>query len=211
MRPSRNPASSLNGRSVSRVLIILALAAATAGCVSFGGKAPPRLLTIASDAKAPAGVTSTTPSASAIFVDQPSVPKALATPRVAVRESSTAFAYVKDAIWVDLPARQFQSLLAETIRVRSNRLVLDPDQYLASSGHILKGNLTEFGVDASTNQAVVTYDASIRSPNGETVTHQRFTASVPIGKVGADTVASPINQAANQVAIAVADWIKTQP
>ena len=142
MRPSRNPASSLNGRSASRALMVLALAAATAGCVSFGGKAPPRLLTIASDVKAPAGVASTTPSAKAIFVDAPSVPKALATPRVAVRESSTAFAYVKDAIWVDLPARQFQSLLAETIRVRSNRLVLDPDQYLACSGHILKGYLT---------------------------------------------------------------------
>lgn len=211
MRPSRNPASSLNGRSVGRTLTVLALAAATAGCVSFGGEAPPRLLTIASDVKAPAGVASTTPSANAIFVDQPSVPKALATPRVAVRASSTAFAYVKDAVWVDLPARQFQSLLAETIRVRSNRLVLDPDQYLASSGHILKGDLTEFGVDAATNQAIVTYDASIRSPDGETVTHQRFTASVPIGKIDAESVAPPINQAANQVAIAVADWIRTQP
>ena len=210
MRPSRNPASSLSGHSVGRALMILALAAATAGCVSFGGKAPPRLLTIASDVKAPAGVAGTTPSANAIFVDVPSVPKALATPRVAVRASSTAFAYVKDAVWVDLPARQFQSLLAETIRVRSNRLVLDPDQYLANSGHILKGDLTEFGVDAATSQAVVTYDASIRSPNGETVTHQRFTASVPIGKVDANSVAPAINQAANQVAIAVADWIKTQ-
>lgn len=211
MRPSRNPASSLKGHSIGRTLLVLALAAATAGCVSFGGKAPPRLLTIASDVRAHAGVASTTPSASAIFVDVPSVPKALATPRVAVRESSTAFAYVKDAIWVDLPARQFQSVLAETIRVRSNRLVLDPDQYLASSGHILKGDLTEFGVDASTNRAVVTYDASIRSPNGETVTHQRFTASVPIGKIDANSVAPAINQASNQVAIAVADWIATQP
>lgn len=210
MRPSRNPASSLNGRSVCRALVILALAA-TAGCVSFGAKPPPRLLTIASDVKAPAGVASSSPSASAIFVDQPSVPKALATPRVAVRASSTAVAYVKDAVWVDFPARQFQSLLAETIRVRSNRLVLDPDQYLANSGHILKGDLTEFGVDASTNQAVVTYDASILSPNGQTVTHQRFTASAPIGKIDANSVAPAINQAANQVAIAVADWISTQP
>jgi len=191
-------------------LLVLGLLAVTTGCVRFGGKPPAQLLTIASDVRAEAGVPSSAPSADALFIDDPSVPRALATPRVAVRASDTSYAYVKDAVWVDLPARQFRSLLAETVRARSGRLVLDPSQYLARSGHVLNGDLIDFGIDAAKRQAVVTFDATMASPDGATVSRQRFTASVPVSRIEADSVAPAISLAANQVAVAVADWIATQ-
>jgi len=190
--------------------LVLALLV-TAGCVRIGSDPPDRLLTIASTAQAPAGVAASSLSENALFIDEPSVPKALATPRVAVRASGTTYAYVKDALWVDTPARQFQSLLAETVRTRSNRLVLDPGQYLARTGHVLNGDLLEFGVDAARQEAVVTFDASMLSPDGQSVTHQRFTASAPVSRVDAQSVAPAISAAANQVAVAVADWIASQP
>jgi cholesterol transport system auxiliary component len=86
--------------------------------------------------------------------------------------------------------------------------VLDPGQYPAKAGHILHGELTEFGVDAASHSARVTYDASLLAPDGQTIRHQRFSASRPVATIDADSVAPAINQAANDVAAAVADWIK---
>jgi len=178
--------------------------------VRLGAKPPSTLLTITSQAAAPAGEALSATSQQALFVDMPVVPRAIATLRVAVRDSANSFAYVKDASWVDTPARQFQGVLAETIRVRSGRLVLDPGQYLARRGQMLEGNLLEFGVDAAKMSAVVTYDATLMAPDGQQVTRQRFTAAVPVSRIDAVSVAPAISQAANEVATAVADWVKAQ-
>jgi cholesterol transport system auxiliary component len=75
---------------------------------------------------------------------------------------------------------------------------------------MLEGNLLEFGVDAAKRSAVVTYDASLMSPDGLRLTRQRFSASVPVDEIDASSVAPAISQAANEVATAVADWIKAQ-
>lgn len=192
-----------------KMMIGLALLA-TAGCVKLGSEPPARLLTIASDARVEAGVAASTSSEGALFIDEPSVPKSLATPRVAVRDSATSIAYVKDALWADTPARQFQALLTETVRSRSNVLVLDPAQYLARTGHVLNGTLVEFGIDALSQQAIVTFDATMLSPDGQTMTRQRFTASVPVSRIDANSVAPAISAAANQVAVAVSDWIASR-
>ncbi|WP_264588584.1 ABC-type transport auxiliary lipoprotein family protein [Sphingobium sp. B2D3A] len=197
-------------RKAARAALITGLLISAAGCVKFGAEPPDRLLAIASTATVPAGVSASSASESALFIDVPNVPKALATPRVAVRENSTSFAYVKDAIWVDTPARQFQSLLSETIRSRSNILVLDPGQYLARTGYILNGDLVEFGIDATRREAVVTFDATMLSPDGLTVTRQRFTASAPVSRIDADGVAPAISAAANDVANAVATWVSSR-
>ena len=140
----------------------------------------------------------------------PVVPRAIATLRVAVRDSANSFAYVKDALWVDAPSRQFQGVLAETVRVRTGRLVLDPGQFLARRGQMLEGTLLEFGVDATRMHAVVTYDATLMTHDGQQVTRQRFSASVPVNRIDAANVAPAISQAANEVATAVADWVKAQ-
>ncbi len=199
-----------NRRPTGLMLLSTALLM-TAGCVRFGGKPPENLLTITSQAAAPAGETLSGTSQDALFVDLPVVPKSIATLRVAVRDGANSFAYVKDALWVDVPSRQFQGVLAETIRTRVGRLVLDPGQYLARRGQMLEGNLLEFGVDAAKRSAVVTYDASLMSPDGLRVTRQRFSSSVPVSEIDAASVAPAVSKAANDVATAVADWVKAQP
>jgi len=196
-------------RFAGPLLITLALLG-TSGCVRFGAKPPERLLTITTQSAAPAGEQLSRTIEGALFVDMPAVPRSIATLRVAVRNDTNTFAYVKDALWVDQPSRQFQGMLAEMIRTRTGRLVLDPGQYLARRGQMLEGNLLEFGIDAGQRRAVVTYDASLMSLDGKSVKRQRFSANVPIGKIEAGTVAPAISDAANQVAIAVADWVKAQ-
>jgi cholesterol transport system auxiliary component len=175
--------------------------------VRIGSKPPERLLGIASDARIAPGTSQSAAPQSALFIESPGVPKTIATQRVAVRADATSYAYVKDALWADTPAHQFQSLLGETIAARTGRLVLDPGQYPAQVGQVLHGELIEFGIDARTGTAVVTYDASLLTPDGQTVRRQRFSASAPVSKIGADTVAPAISKAANDVAAAVADWI----
>lgn len=197
-------------RRAAGLLALAAILTLNVGCVRFGSKPPEKLLTITSQAVAPAGETLSGTSQGALFVDLPVAAKAIATLRVAVRDSQNSFAYVKDALWVDAPSRQFQGVLAETIRTNTGRLVLDPGQYLARRGQMLEGNLLEFGIDTAKRSAVVTYDASLMSPDGLQVTRQRFSASVPVSTINSATVAPAISQAANEVATAVAAWVKAQ-
>jgi len=197
-------------RRAAHALMLGACLLAGTGCVRFGAKPPAQLLTITPQSSVSAGETLADANDNALFVDLPVTPRSIATARVAVRDGNTSFAYVKDAAWVDLPARQFQSLLAETIRARIGRLVLDPGQFLARRGQTLEGTLQDFGIDAANHSAVVTYDATLMSPDGQRITRRRFTASAPVTEIDANSVAPAINQAANEVAVAVADWIRTQ-
>ncbi|MBO9576485.1 MAG: membrane integrity-associated transporter subunit PqiC [Sphingobium sp.] len=198
------------GPALSRTLRFVALGlmlAGTSACVRIGAKPPEQLLSINAEARLAAGAPQSASAQSALFVELPDVPRTLATQRVAVRASANSFAYVPKALWADTPARQFQSLLGETIAARTGRLVLDPGQYLAQSSQILHGDLLEFGVDATGNKAVVTFDASLLAADGQTVRRQRFSASRPVSDIDADHVAGPISAAANEVATQIADWV----
>jgi cholesterol transport system auxiliary component len=189
-------------------LLLGLLVAATAGCVRFGAEPPQRLLAIESTTRLEPGKSLDGPTERALFIEAPNAAKAIDTQRVAVRATPTGFAYVKKALWVDTPAQQFQALLSEIVSARTDRMVLDPAQYPARAGHVLHGDLLEFGIDAGRKEAVVTYDATLLAADGKTVRRQRFSASRPVSKVAADTVAPAISAAANEVAAAVADWIK---
>lgn len=185
------------------VLVLLG----TSACVRIGAKPPEQLLSINTESRLATGTPQSAAAQSALFVELPDVPRTLATQRVAVRATANSFAYVPKALWADTPARQFQALLGETIAVRTGRLVLDPGQYLAQTNQILHGDLIEFGVDAGSNKAVVTFDASLLGPDGQTVRRQRFSASQPVTEIDGDHVAAPISKAANEVAGQIADWI----
>lgn len=191
------------------LLAALALPALTGGCVRFGAKPPERLLTIASEAAVPAGLSRSGTAASALVVEEPAVSRSLQTLRVAVSDGPNAIAYVKDALWADVPARQFHRLLAETIGARNDRLVLTAGQFVTDPASQLQGELIAFGVDAARGVAIVTYEASLLSPDRATIARQRFSATAPLGKVDAAHIAGPISHAANQVAAQVADWVKT--
>ena len=65
--------------------------------------------------------------------------------------------------------------------------------------------LQDMGYDARTGEVVVTFDAMLRGPTG-IVRTQRFQSRVVAGSPEAASVAPALNQAANDVAIAVAAW-----
>jgi cholesterol transport system auxiliary component len=85
--------------------------------------------------------------------------------------------------------------------------VLDNRQFSFDPGMTISGTLVNFGIDASTNEAVVTYDAARAVSGGTGVEERRFEARVPVSEITADTAGVALNDAANRVAGEVATWI----
>lgn len=185
---------------------ILALAP-LAACISFGAKPPPQLLTLTSAAALPAGTTQSSATSPTITIQVPAVPQALAGARVPVQASETSIAYVAKAQWAEPPARLFARLLSDTIAARTGRVVLSTAQSFSDPGANLSGELRSFGIDAGTSQAVVIFDGSLIRVSGRVVEKRRFEARVPVAAIEANAAAAGLNQAANQVAAQVADWV----
>ena len=137
---------------------------------------------------------------------EPETDRSLDVQRVPVQVSPSAVAYLKDASWVEKPARQFRGLLAETIRAKSRRLVFEGFTAEGGSRNVLTGRLTAMGYDAPSGAVVVRFDALLTTRGGQ-VRAQRFEASVPGVAPDAKSVAPAINTAANDVAAQVADWV----
>jgi cholesterol transport system auxiliary component len=143
-------------------------------------------------------------AANAVTIRVPEIAKELRTTRVPVQIAPTQVQYVTDLEWVDTPDRLFQSLLSETVRRTTGRLVLSPDQSTIDPGTVVTGSLQSFGYDAQRGVVAVRYDAAIAS--GDSVRSRSFTAEVPSDGT-AGSVAPALNQAANEVATEVAQWI----
>lgn len=188
-----------------RVTAIGAASLALAGCINIGGKAPPALLTLTPAAQIEPGTGPAGEASAALTVMRPEVPGSLAVTRVPVQVDPSTLAYLKDAVWVDRPAKLFQNLLVSTIRQRTGRLVLDDVESRGGNTTMLRGTLREFGYDAQGGAVVVTYDA-IRESGGRIET-RRFTARIPGVPAEASPVGAALNDAANRVALDVADWI----
>lgn len=176
------------------------------GCLSFGEDPPESLLTLTATATAPAGANTQGTQDSALALVEFEAPQALDVTRVPVQVSDTELAYLKDAVWVERPARLFRRLVAETIRARSGRVVIDGDDPGVSADARLQGTLRAFGYDARTSSAVVVFDA-VRSGADSQVVTRRFEARVPgvLPEVG--SVGPALNQAANEVAGRIAEWV----
>ena len=186
-----------------------ALAAALfglSGCVSFGGKTPDSLLTLTPNAVAPAGRVASGNAASAIAMSEFEAPAKLDVTRVPVQVTDSEIAYVKDAVWNEKPARLLRRLIAETIRARTDRLVVDGDDPGAQAELRVSGTLREMGYDARTGEVVLVLDAA-KSGGGSSVTTRRFEARVPGVAPEAAPVGTALNQAANTVAAEVAAWV----
>ena len=181
-------------------------ALALSGCISFGAKPPASLLSLTPAATVAAGTAINGDVANAIAVLEPEAPMKLTNTRVPVQIDDTQIAYVKDAVWVDKPTRLFRRLLGETIRAKGHRLVIDNDDAALTPKNQLRGTLIDFGYDARTSSAVVTFDA-VRDVNGTQVMTRRFSATVPGVAAEAAPIGAALNQAANDVASQVADWV----
>lgn len=196
-------------RAYLRFATAIALAGAVAGCsvssLLGGGKAPPVLFTLTSAAP-PAATSKSAAVGETVTIRTPIVPEELRTTRVPVDVGPTQVQYVKDLQWVDTPDALFQALVEETVRRTTGRVVLDPNQSALDPGLVVSGELNRFGYDAQQGMVVVQYDAALATQGGAHVETRRFEASLPADGTNA-TVAPALNQAANQVATQVAQWI----
>jgi cholesterol transport system auxiliary component len=190
-----------------RLTLVLAAASALAGCVSFGPKLPPSLLTLTAATPLVPGAATSTDDKRAVAVALPSAPQSLMTQRLMVQASPTEIAYLKDAQWAAPPAQLFRSLLAETITVRTGRVVPDPRLLSVQPNTRLSGQLTRFGLNAGTNMVEVIFDAALTHEGSPTLQARRFSASAPVSAQTATAVGPALNQAANDVAGQVADWV----
>lgn len=187
-------------------LLVLPLSLALSGCISFGAKPPPSLLTLTAATPIAPGATQAAPGASTITIAVPSVPQEISSLRVPVHASATTVAYLKDAQWVEAPNRLFARLLGDAVTTRTGRVVVG-DRMFGEPGATMAGELRHFGVDAPTSSVVVTYDATLVRQSGSPLEKRRFETRVPVAAVLPDQVGPALNQAANQVAADVADWV----
>lgn len=185
-------------------LTALMAALLLSGCLSFGPKVPDTLLSLTSESPAQPGAGSSGTLGGAIVVLEPQAGQRLDVQRVPVQIDAANVAYLKNAQWVERPARLLQRLIAETIRGRSGRLVLDTDPG-ADTAIRLSGRLIDMGYDARTASAVVRLDAVRERADGRVDT-RRFESIVPGVAPKAGPVGVALNRAANDLARQVADW-----
>ncbi len=187
-------------------ILILAATSLLSGC-ALGAKAPPFLLTITPVESPQANSGSIIAIGDGLTVTVPIVPQAIANNRVPVAKNGTAIAYIKDAVWVEPPAKLFQRLLSETVRLKTGRPVFDQRQFGLDQGKQLSGQLLHFEIDESSNKAIIVYDATLSGGKDKAVRTRRFEAQSPVGKVEARTAGDALNRAANKVATDVAEWV----
>lgn len=191
---------------MTRFLRTLAPLMALGVAACFGGaKAPSELLTLTPAESLPPGAVRG--GGEAVVVLPPSVPRAIGANRIAVYVSPTSIQYLTDAVWVDQPRELFRRLLSETIAVRTGRLVIDPANFSQQQAVVLNGQLLEFGLDPTRNEAVVSYEASLTRTGGAGAQTQRFEARVPVTAQTPAAVAPALNTASNTVAQQIADWV----
>ena len=197
-------------RLLLRISLPLALAGALSACslsgLLGGGKTPPTLLTLTPQAALQGEFTRTVGAGQAVTIAVPVIGKELRTVRVPAQVSHMEVAYIEDLQWVDTPDRLFQSLLAETVRRTTGRVVLDPKQATLDPGVQVAGELHKMGYDAAEQAVIVRFDGAMSTAGGTRVETRRFEAKVPTTPDAAN-VGYALNQAANQVALEAARWI----
>jgi cholesterol transport system auxiliary component len=186
----------------------LPLAAATllAGCISFAPKPPPQLISLTSTSVAPAGDLAPGSTKPAIVVINPDSGPELSVTRVPVQVSGSGIAYIKGAIWIDRPVRQLREVIAETIRAKNNRLVFEGIDAATGGRPVLTSRLILLGYDAPSGSVIARLDAQLATP-GSAPRLRRFEAKVPGVAADGKAIGPALNQAANDIAAQVADWV----
>ncbi|AKH42473.1 hypothetical protein WYH_01432 [Croceibacterium atlanticum] len=185
---------------------MLAAAISLSGCISLGNEPPERLFTLTPEKVTAVGNAAQGELGNAISVIEPDAPQRLSVTRVPVQIDPSSVAYLKDAVWVDKPAKLFQRLLSETIRAGGERLVVDGGDLQYAAATQLSGQIVDLGYDAQSGSAIVRFDAVLKQPDGQLRT-RRFESVVSGIPAKADAVGPALNEAANDVAAQIAEWV----
>jgi cholesterol transport system auxiliary component len=189
-----------------RISFVTILATTLSGCISLSSEPPASLLTLTPTTAVPAGTSASGTAAPAIKIIEPEAPQRLAVTRVPVQVNDTEIAYLKEAVWVERPTRLFRRLLADTIRARGDRLVIDGDDPGIIASAQLRGILRNFGYDARNSSVIVRFDAIRDGADGGIETQRFESIQQNVIATPAD-VGAALNRGANDVAGQVADWI----
>ncbi|MBW8755639.1 MAG: membrane integrity-associated transporter subunit PqiC, partial [Sphingomonadales bacterium] len=149
-----------------------------AGCINLGGKVPKQLISLTPERTAPPGDLGNATLRDALIVLDPEADRRLDVQRVPVQINDATIAYLKDATWVERPARQFRRLLAETIRAKGKRLVVEAGDASEGGKVTLGGRLLDMGYDARSQSVTVRFDALRTDAAGNAVS-RRFEATIP--------------------------------
>ena len=200
MQPMIRPRN-VSARMIAAAAAVLALS----GCLG-GGKVPAQLLNLTPASAPAAGSAASGSTESALAVVDIDAPRKLDVLRLPVVSGGASVAYLKDAQWVDKPARLFERLVSDTIRARGKRLVVSNSDLEDTAATRLSGTLLAMDYDAATGGVVVRYDAVLTTPDHK-IMSRRFESSVAGVTAKPEPVAEAMNRAANDVAAQVADWV----
>jgi cholesterol transport system auxiliary component len=193
-------------KTTARALAAAAAVLTLAGCLSLGGKPPKQLLNLTAASTAPAGASASGTTATALTVLDIQAPQELDVARVPVRIDGSSLAYLKDAVWVEKPARLFERLLSDTIRAKGNRLVVSGTDLDSAAATKLTGTLSAMTYDAAQGAVVVRFDAVLLTGERQ-VQARRFESTVTGVPAEPTAVGEAMNRAANEVAAQVAQWV----
>ncbi len=192
-----------------RAFALIGLLLGVSACINIGTKVKvsPNLLTLTPDAVRPAAPEQRPALDQTLSIAQPIVPQLLSYTRIPVIGATGRISYIVDATWIEPPASLFRALLREVISSKTKRVVIDSRELSITGGTKLTGQLLSFGIDEGAGQAVVTYDALLARGGSAQVAARRFTARVAASPISGRSAGSALNEAANQVAGQVADWV----
>jgi len=196
------------------LLLAAVLALPLSACLGLKPPKPPATL-FTLTAPQPASLPARRAAAgNAVTIAVPTVPATLQTVRIPVQTSATEFAYLKHGQWMETPNQLFARLLSDTVSTRTNMVVLDPRQTTHDPGHRLTGQLLAFDLDMTdrANPHVhVRYDAALTLAGDGGVNTRRFEVTLPVAAQDEHSVSRALNDAANQVAVQVAQWLASLP
>lgn len=206
-------------RTVHARAAMLMLAALLAGCgplVKIGEPpaTPARLYALRAAAPGDAGPASVPGAAlRTVVVEAPLPAAALRTLRIPVVTGDTSLAWLKDAQWLEPPARQFQGLLLDMLAAQPGIAAIDARLHSGPAQLRLTGTLDSLGVDvrdASRPVARVRFTAVLSGARGALVATAPFEAARPVDPASPDSVVRGLSEAAQEAARAAALWAAAQ-
>lgn len=199
---------------LSQALLSLAALTSLSACIGLGSnvKPPQYLFNLSASQHRPADAGQSVAAGKLLSVTLPTQPRLLATSRIPVINAPNGVAYLANAAWVDTPAPLFQRLIAETITAQNSAapliiVALPARQAGSTDGPRLGGELTMFGLDHATNEAVVIFDATLTGPTDVSVRSRRFEHRTQANLSNPQLAAKAIEASANAVAAEVATWV----